>query len=87
MLPLNEEDEKFEDEPPLKWSMMKQRGSKGKKIIDICVKAFTLYTAKGSEKKFLASVIKASNSLTTIRRILKKANIVGKKNFDIVEVV
>lgn len=49
MLPPNKEDE---DEPPMRWFMGKQRGSKGKEnMVDIGVKVARTYYTRGFEKK------------------------------------
>lgn len=87
MLPLNEEDKVYEDELPLRWSMKKQRVSKGKeKVVDMGMKVTRSYSTRGSEQKLLMDAIKASKSSIAKIRRLKKAVGVEVENVKVVEV-
>lgn len=77
--PPNKADKVDDEGPPLRWSIQKQRESKGKKKV-VGEKVARTYLTRRSEKKLLGDVIRTSKSSTAKRKKLKKTSVVEDEN-------
>lgn len=85
--PLNEKDEADDDEQPLRWSVQKQKGSKGKeKVVDAGAKVSRTCSTRGSKKNLLEDAMKSSESSIPKKRRLEKVIVVKDKNVKVVDI-
>lgn len=76
--PPNEDGEIDGDNLPLKWSMQKQRGSKGKEKVYETIKVIKTYSTRSSERKLMGDALKASKFTTIKRRRLRQKTVIDE---------